>query len=478
MTGLNTKSGDIIDLITLTNEKLDALLSALGAPPPTATTTLDDIKAVLDSINTTTSDNNVILARLRNAVYPLSDPAIGTDKSSIAWSVYRIMLSTALPWSSVNTSSPYTDGLLDIITRYIDTEMSSIRNQLSNLNSAVLNIALNLGINPIIETQEYTGYLSSVLGLLGQASDALGAPSEADDRDIIQLLAKMADRPESPIGSGLLPPDLCSDAYISSGMTIVPYNVLQVLQSIMFAVFPDPPPSGVTFGTIFGVGVDNTELHNESGNWEGWSIYVASSAANFALNGEDISSNLARYATNVWLDLSFLASNLSVFVGGSDSLRVYLCGASWGPGGGGGGPWGGGGGGGGSWGDCVTIGSVPATYTTDQPFTLDIQVIVLSSIPGLTLTDTWIVSGSTQGYNVNDTVTTSNMNGATVTLKSGSGCRVYWLTSAGAQDHTDINAVDGSVTLSVDTTVFTIGNFQVSSAQDHPFTVEICPPGS
>jgi hypothetical protein len=56
MTGLNTKEDQIIDLLTATNAKLDAILDALGAPPPTSTVTLANVLTVLNHIDATLGD--------------------------------------------------------------------------------------------------------------------------------------------------------------------------------------------------------------------------------------------------------------------------------------------------------------------------------------------------------------------------------------------------------------------------------------
>ena len=458
MTGLNTKNSDIIDLITATNNKLDAILTALGAPPPTSTVTLADIKDVLEDIKSA-------VVPIEQAINDLKAYLIDTMGERLPESIFTI-------WNMQREILTAAGGILD------NTEtIAQINTHLESITNILIYSASNLGLDPGANTEEYTGFLFDTLNWLGRISGALGVPIEANNRDVIQLLAKMADRPESQIGSGLAPYDICSNAYISSGMTLIPYNVLQVLQNIVFAVFPDPPPTGVSFGTVFGIGVDNTELHHDDG-WGGWEIYVASSANNFALNGEDISSVLNRYPTNVWLDLGFLTTNLSVFVSGGDSLRVYLCSDGWGPGRSGGGPWGGGSTSGGTWGDCVTIESVLGTYSNDVPFSRDAQFIVFSSIPGLETGNTWFAGGNNQQVSVADTITTTNMNGVTVTLISGSSVDIHFKQPDGNTGSFPLGAAGNSQTINVDTTVVLIDNLNASSPSTSSFTVEICPPAS
>lgn len=240
-----------------------------------------------------------------------------------------------------------------------------------------------------------------------------------------------------------------------------------------------PPPSDVEFGTVFGIGVDNSELHPVAENWHGWSIYVASSANNFGIFiGADITASISRYPTNVWLDLAFLTTNLSVFVGGGDSLRVWLCGGAWGGGGGGGGPWGGGGGGGGSWGDCVEISSAETVITQPNNSTNTIQYMPVSDVPNATFSAS--LPSPTGGNYVstqNDWVAEGNGNGISVRLISGSNnsVRVLWQhsdLSFGTHLFATVNEVwtipDDCVRWNVDT---------FSGGPVAAFTVRVCPPG-
>lgn len=349
--GLNTKDASIIELLTATNEKLDTVITLLGGVPPTPTATMDDLLAVLQDIHTDTMSMDGKLLTIRDAITDDVLPVltdIHTDTTSMdgkLLSIRNLLFSPdedAIPDDSSISWNLFILRAAVATASYPAIGIDNVQLALSKLYSLVYYSATNLGLNVIEDSQEYTGYLFDVLNWLGLLSGATGLPIEAGNRDVIQLLAKIADRPESQIGSGLAAADLCEDAYVSTGMTLVP-SVFDAYPSIVYAIFPSPAPSPLSFGTVFGIGIDNTELVISGGDWFGWGIYVASSAANFGLFvGGDADQSLARYPTNVWVDIGFYAYNLSVYVGGSDSLKVYLCSGSWGGGSSSGGPWGGG----------------------------------------------------------------------------------------------------------------------------------------
>jgi len=367
-TGLNTKTTDLIDLLTATNDKLDAIIMLLGGVPPTPTATIDDLFSVLTDIHTDTSSIDGKLLTIRDAITDNLLPVltdIHTDTSSMDGKLLTIR-------------DAITDDIITLLTSIggdttnIDGKLLTIRDAITDdMLPALLSIYTvlnysftNFGLNTSEASTDYNGYLFDSLNWLGLISGSTGLPIEGGNRDVIQLLAKIADRPESQIGSGLAPPDLCEDAYISSSMVLLP-AFSESLPAVVFAIFPDPPPSGISFGTTLSLGVFNMELEN-SGDWAGWGIYVASNAPNFGLQITLDTDAFLRYPTNVWVDIGFLSSNLAVYVGGGDSLRVYLCSGSWGGPSSSGGPWGDGSSSGGEIDDgCVTINSTVVSYATD-----------------------------------------------------------------------------------------------------------------
>lgn len=486
--GLNTKEDQMIALSTEISAKLDDIITLLGGAPPAPVHTLDDLYAILSDIHTDTMSMDAKLLVIRDAVTGPEGFISGDTYDNLAWNIFRLRA------GSVATDMPPVDPGINIQEQlnvlYLDfsEQIAIIKNQVTNISGAVAYAFQNAGLRIDALDQTYTGYLEVVRNSILALKGSIGVPADAlhigdvGSRDVIQLLSLIGELGSSQVGSGIAPLEQCPDAYISGGMALVP-TVFEAWPPTIWAVWPDPPPTGITFGTVFGIGVDFTELVVDGGTWENWKIFVASSAANFGMYlGGDVEASLNRYPTNVWWDLDDYPYNLSVFVGGSDSLRCYLC-HEWTPGGGSGGPWGGGGGSGGPWfGDCAD--STSAIYTVTyapgtSPPTHTRQYAPLSGL-GLVLSDHFTWSGGTATFNVGDAATTTNMIGSRVTLISGSFVRVAWtrVSDNSAQSH-ELTSTGANYVVTEDTAFFTIDNFQSNSITPGPaFVVELCPPGS
>lgn len=511
MTGLNTKTTALDTLLTATNEKLDAIIELMSAAPTPPTATLDDLLAVLQDIHTDTMsiDGKLLTIRdsitddlvpelvdihtdtssmdgkllaIRNALIAPGEDDI-PDDSGLLWNVFRLRKAVALASYEPEGIEPIQLTTYEFYSLF-NTLMAVANARLNNIENILLYSATNLGLNVTESTQEYTGYLFDSLNWLGLISGATGVPIDADNRNVIQLLAEIADvdNTECCIGSGIAPNDLCDEPYLSTGMTLVP-SVFDAYPSIVYAVFGDTPPSPLGYGSVFGIGIDNAEITITDTDWTGWGIYVASSAANFGLYiGGDSDQSLARYPTNVWVDLAFYAYNLSVYVGGSDSLRVYLCNGSWGGESSSGGPWGGGSSSGGPlpWVDCVDVESTAAEYFSqagsDTPFTMDLQAITFGSVPYGGCATEHPYTGHTEGFDAACSVWVGNFNGVTVELLSGSTPIIIIWVKDGARDTVNLNSTGAPYTIPTDTDTLLICNAAVGSPASHPFTVRICPP--
>jgi hypothetical protein len=350
---------------------------------------------------------------------------------------------------------------------------------LGNISDAVYTSLANLGVQTGSDSQEYTGYLFNVQNWLGLISGSIGLPIEANNRDVIQLLAKIADRPESQVGGGLIPSEMCEDAYISDKMVLIP-GIFEIWPSIIFAAFPDPPPAGITIATTLGLSITNIELENDSENWSGWWMYVASNDANFGLFAPvlDPADALTRYPSNTWIDISFYPLNLAVYVTNGASLRVYLC-SGWEPTGGGGGPWAGGGGGGvgGDWTECVEILSYETVITQPGGSTATIQYIPMSLIGGVESTDRVLNAGG-DAYFVSSAgawVATDNWTGVTATLLSGTNARIWYQRANLSFEAYGLDTIGDTFTIPEDTIAAGIDSFGMGTATT--FSVQICPSG-
>jgi len=516
MPGLNTKIAALNVLVEASNTKLDTIITMLGGAPPTPTATLDDLLAALIAINTDTTsmdgrlittnfslddihtdtmsiDAKLLIARdtlidiladttamddlllaIRNILRDPSEPAIEDATQSIAWNVYRLRKAVAtanLPSDALNPMHLLLSSLYNIT----NSLMAINNTHLGTISSAIFTGADNLGLSLTPDTQVYDGYLFSVLNWLGLVSGSIGLPIEANNRDVIQLLAKIADRPESPVGSGLAPAGLCDEPYVSEGMVLVP-AIFQAWPALVYAIFPSPAPAPISFGTVFGVGTDYTELAYSNGHWHGWGAYVASSAPNFGLFiGGDIDQSLIRYPTNVWVDIGDFDYNLSFYVGGSDSIRVFLCGEGWG--GDDGGPWGSGGGElPPEFVDCVDIASIPAIITHPNSSTTSITVIPMSLVPAATFSDRYEVSSG--GFFITDvgaSVVKDNWNGVTIELLSGDNNVRVWYQKADLSFVVHgFSTVGDSYTIAEDCITASIETF--TGGTSTAFSVRICPP--
>lgn len=477
--GLNNKTSQLITLLTATNEKLDRIITLLGGVPSTPQHTIDDLYTILDDIHTDTQSMDGKLLAIRNYIKSPDEAAIPGDYTSLLWNIYLLRRSIGL--DSYNDSLTL-QNLLVGIREYLGGQLPPIGTNINDTKNYLFYALSSLGLNVTNISYDYNGYLDTTLRLLQLIQGAIGVPvdeliyPDRGQRNIIQLLEKAAERPEGQIGGGLAPDSVCTDAYISSGMVLIP-SLFDAWPPTLWAIFPAPTPSGISFGTIFGIGVDNSELHPTSNNWVGWSIYVASSANNFGVFiGADINASIARYPTNTWINLSFLTTNLSVFVGGSESLRVWLCGGQWGPGGGGGGPWGGGGGGGGSWGDCTIINSQETIITNPNNSTNTIQYIPMSSVPNTNFTNSLSIQGGEQyTTTANDYAATDNWNGVTIQLISGSGVRAFYQKSDLTFVIHTFTAINETFTIPEDCIKAVVDDY--TGGFSTQFTVKICPPG-
>jgi hypothetical protein len=485
MTGLNEKTIAIQSSLDLMNEKLDDIITLLGGAPPTPTATLDDLLAELVLIKTNTADIHTDtmsmdgkLLAIRNYIKNPAEEALEDDYTSL---MYNLM------WIRRAIAAPTFAGALDYP---VQTELRAfnVNNDvlISTTNDIMLNIIYNTMVNVFTNlgissgaspSYVYYGWLSQVLNWLAKISGSEGVPFDGGNRNIIQLLAKIADRPESTIGSGLIPDQICFDPYVSTEMVLVPGISDPLWPSLIYAKFGATLPDGLSYGSVFGIGYDYTELINDEGDWDGWKIYVASSAANFGMyTGVNTDDSLARYPTNVWVSLGGYDQHLSVFVPGVDSVKVYLCGDGWGGGGSSGGPWGGGEPTPPDEGTCYEIDSVAAEYFYNPGFTLDMQAIQFTTVDGVSCTDEHTFTESTEGFDMVCTVAIGNFVGWTVEVLSGTTPITIALVSPSGTRTTE--TVGGSIfTVPSNTASMLICNAALGgSAASSPFTIRLCSP--
>lgn len=146
------------------------------------------------------------------------------------------------------------------------------------------------------------------------ATGILGAPAPGTILDLLALLPKT-----DPCGCGPASPVpfTCTDPYISTGSRVLPWSLIGGTNQL-FAMFPDPPPTGITFGTIFGWGADPGEL--ESADWSQWMVFVTSTEPTYS-DGTDAT---IRWPTGEWRQMSGSGSR-AFAVDARGSITVQLC---------------------------------------------------------------------------------------------------------------------------------------------------------
>lgn len=273
---------------TATNAKLDQLIALFGGAPPTPTATLEDVvnaigatNTILNDIHTDTISMDQKLLRIRDAINPLGESLPLEDNSSIPWLLFRIMDAINPTWPRP-TSVP-AQPALSLLLALSQTQLPNLAGMYSRL-----------------------GDLSTVLG------------SPADDSQ--SILRWMEDIAACACSDPNAIPELvdCTDPYASTGMYLTPFSFVGY-DNVNSAIWSEPLPDGISFGTTFGIGVDDTELYSD--DWSGWRIYVQSSGANFAYSP----TSAVRLPTNTWQSMPADAASYSFAVRGQDSIKVILC---------------------------------------------------------------------------------------------------------------------------------------------------------
>jgi len=259
------------------------------------------------------------LSNIANALSTLNSRLVwdnGEDTFTQAQLAYLALLQLQEIKNSNDSIVTYLGDLTTTIADMAE-DVSDIHSRLNEIRDNTLATAVALGIPSGDATTTALGRLSTIEGYLHAINLATGIPSGDATTTMLGRLATIEN--QTRCGCGPLPPTSppCDNPYISDGVYFVPS--IFIGGDVNVAAFPDPPPSGVTFGTEFGIGVDDTELQTAT-DWEGWQVYVESDAPNFQIG----TLETARYPTGQWLELHG-DNNLAFSVGSMYSITVYLC---------------------------------------------------------------------------------------------------------------------------------------------------------
>jgi len=308
---------ELLTEMRLTNAKLDALIAALGGAPPTATITLADVvekleeqRLILSDVHLDTMSMDQKLLRIRDAIWPLDMTMPPGDDNTIPWLLYRLVDAINPTWPRPTSvpAQPALSALLQLAQLQLP-QLTEIQEALGTPSGDASTTAL--------------GYLSSIqysnAGIYQSTGASAGSPNT-----ILELLAANADA-----GCGCASPNAmptgCAAPFRSTAMAILPAGIVPGADSLILARWSTPLPAGVSFGTVFGLSNNDSELHRDS--WDGWRMYVASDQSQFALNP----LGLERYPTNTWLDVPALGApsqgsgNIAFSVQEHGALTVTLC---------------------------------------------------------------------------------------------------------------------------------------------------------
>lgn len=225
--------------------------------------------------------------------------------------------------SAVVIAAQWLEYTFEYVTS-LNLTVSQIQQELSNRLWTLP--AINTGVANIFETigekaagAEFT--LASLVRAIAMATannatatGILGAPAPGT---ILDLLAQVPKTDPCGCGPASPVPFSCADPYISTGARVLPWSLVGGTNQL-FAMFPDPPPSGITFGTIFGWGADPGEL--ESSDWSQWMVFVTSTEPTYS-DGTDAT---VRWPTGEWRQMSGSGSR-AFAVDARGNITVQLC---------------------------------------------------------------------------------------------------------------------------------------------------------
>jgi hypothetical protein len=434
--GVNTKLAIVI-------ERLDSIIPLLTGHA--------DVVDLLTNINTDTTSLVQVLPQIRD-----EQADIHLDTQSMDLKLLAIRDEQA-------------DIHLD--TQSMDLKLLDMRNTLTYIYTQVLNLAPGtfdwaavLG-TPADSSDNILDWLAGLISSMGiPTGDAtttiLGRLSAIETLNFNYLPLIATNTGKCPCGASPPPEgNICAEPYISTGMSLVPTAFIPNFNSVTIAIWGTTPPAQLEYGTVFGTVSDNSSLVPASGqNWTGRSIFVESSADNFALQ----TLSTARYPTNTWVDLTDQGTaEISVMVDAGAAVRAYICPDN---GGGGGGTWGGGGGGG-TWGDPdlgeITTCHTFASHTYDYPGFGIFHVVTSSPTyaPNVLFT-----AGAFGGYSIR-----------LVTYGGGTSIRCDYYDASGTYNSGALlGAINEVFFYPAGTTAIGCHTDQVAGG--NPFSIELCPP--
>lgn len=312
---------DVTEIVT----KLQAIIDLLNAEQPL------DITSIIDAIHAETAETHEVVARLDyigdqanlaavkaavlEVVARLDYIGDGANINAVRWHVEQLENAVGDLQNRLieirdrlNAYQDQLDNIVQILWAARDTrdnvwalrpllDMASTRNDLLNQL---------LGFYPDLhsDTSATRWLTQDMLNKLIELFNALGLPMQG--LSLGELLWQISINTKALIPKGPEDrPQPGMSSYQSTGMWYLPTGILPGSDNLITAVWDSAPA-----GTSYGAGATGIPVKSMlQANWEGWYIYVESSADNYARN----TAAMERYRTNKWQPLT-----------GSDVLTVYV----------------------------------------------------------------------------------------------------------------------------------------------------------
>lgn len=313
MTNLNDKFSELHELLVIQNvsvlsamsdikASLDSIAVALGAPPATATATLADVIAaiaaqtlVLEDVHTDTQSIDQKALAIRDE---LEDVHLDTQSIDQKALVMRDKLAETY------------ETLLEMLGAIL-----LMRPDVNDIQRAI-GLVQGDGTTTALAR---LGVIQTAVNNVATSTGTVAAPADNTQLWLLRAIRQLARDNAVNDGPDILDPATCASPFESDGMWLGPFasggNV-----NVIIATWDAPLPTGVSFGTVFGIGTDYSELYNET--WDNWSMYVSSTERQFARSPLDLN----RYPTNEWLSFPAGAGAYAWSVAERGNIKVYLCG--------------------------------------------------------------------------------------------------------------------------------------------------------
>lgn len=280
---LSAKFQDIIDLLTAQNAKLDALTDALLAPG--VVPRVPYLQQIRNSLVAQDGDPTDI----RAAIWGLAGPAPGRTLTDL-FNLFAPTEGDLRPYGLLSNIALETLLARQILADYKDTFGDrgggmTFYNMIDTTNINLAGVLQALGEPTGDATTTVLGRLIAIANATACACSALNPQPPSSGCD--------------------------GTAYNSSGTVVDEYGATGPMSIATF-----------TSAGALQISEDGQTIATGTSSWEGWRVYVTSTASQFAYRAGVTN----RLPTKTWIDLSSYADEMSFAVEAGTSIQVTLCG--------------------------------------------------------------------------------------------------------------------------------------------------------